>query len=189
MKKDRKTSFYSKSGAFSSTRLRGAVMHAPIAFLHGLRMSAFARSRLPQGSLCKCGRQRIGLMLVLNEAINGLQIASPDISWTDVQNVLIAAYCRVVVRKSGITVTEKWNRMRQFEAILERQIAANMMPAGNADHRKCPSPTRRLPGAEKAGGSLEPDGGPINDSHSDARCREIAVVLRLNSAAVSQRGA
>jgi hypothetical protein len=192
MKRDWMTSSYSRSGAFSSTRLRGAVMHAPIALLHGLRLSEFARSRLPQETLCKCGRPRIGLVLVLlmlfccspkhsygadtlecpeigqqsipnligdtsdsglfitdnrvdlaneiNEAINRLQIASPNISWADVQNVLIAAYCSVVVRKSGITVTEKWNRMRQFEAILERQIAANMMPAGTLIIANVPLP-------------------------------------------------
>jgi hypothetical protein len=64
----------------------------------------------------------------------------PNISWTDVQNVLIAAYCRVVARKSGITATEKWGRMRQFETILEKQIAANMMPAGTLIIANVPLP-------------------------------------------------
>jgi hypothetical protein len=39
----------------------------------------------------------------INESINRLQIASPNISWNNVQNVLIAAYCRVVARKPGLT--------------------------------------------------------------------------------------
>jgi hypothetical protein len=73
---------------------------------------------------------RVDLANEINEAINRLQIASPNITWSDVQNVLIAAYCRVVARKSGLVAAEKWGRMRQFESILERQIAANMMPAG-----------------------------------------------------------
>ena len=72
---------------------------------------------------------RVDLANEINESISRLQIAGPSISWTDVQNVLIAAYCRVVARKSGLTATEKWGRLRQFEHILERQIAANMMPA------------------------------------------------------------
>ncbi|MET4804566.1 hypothetical protein [Bradyrhizobium sp. LB11.1] len=83
---------------------------------------------------------RVDLSNEINESINRLQIASPTISWTDVQNVLIAAYCRVVARKSGLTATEKWDRMRQFENILERQIAANMMPAGTLIIANVPLP-------------------------------------------------
>jgi hypothetical protein len=83
---------------------------------------------------------RVDLANEINEAINRLQIASPSISWTDVQNVLIAAYCRGVARKSGLTATEKWGRMRQFESILERQIAANMMPAGTLIIANVPLP-------------------------------------------------
>ena len=83
---------------------------------------------------------RVDLANEINESINRLQIASPSISWTDVQNVLIAAYCRVVARKSGLTATEKWGRMRQFESILERQIAANMMPPGTLIIANVPLP-------------------------------------------------
>jgi len=83
---------------------------------------------------------RVDLANEINESINRLQIASPSISWTDVQNVLIAAYCRVVARKSGLTATEKWGRMRQFESILERQIAANLMPAGTLIIANVPLP-------------------------------------------------
>jgi hypothetical protein len=83
---------------------------------------------------------RVDLANEINESINSLQIASPSISWTDVQNVLIAAYCRVVARKSGLTATEKWGRMRQFESILERQIAANTMPAGTLIIANVPLP-------------------------------------------------
>lgn len=44
---------------------------------------------------------RVDLANEINEQINRLQIASPDISWSEVQNVLIAAYCRVVAREPG----------------------------------------------------------------------------------------
>jgi hypothetical protein len=83
---------------------------------------------------------RVDLANEINESINRLQIASPNISWSDVQNVLIAAYCRVVARKPGLTAAEKWGRMRQFDSVLERQIAANMMPAGTLIVANVPLP-------------------------------------------------
>ena len=66
---------------------------------------------------------RVDLANEIEELINRLQIASPTISRTDVQNVLIAAYCRVVARKPGLTAAEKWGRMRQFDNVLERRQA------------------------------------------------------------------
>ncbi len=73
---------------------------------------------------------RVDLVNEINDAVNRLQLANPNISWPDVQNVLIASYCRVVAHESGLTAADKWTRMRQFDDVLERQIAANIMPAG-----------------------------------------------------------
>jgi len=73
---------------------------------------------------------RIDLTNEINDAINRLQISNPNISWSDVQNVLIAAYCRVVSRKAGLTAAERWGRMRQFVSVLEQQIAANRLAPG-----------------------------------------------------------
>jgi hypothetical protein len=61
----------------------------------------------------------IDLTNEINDAINRLQISDPNISWSDVQNVLIAAYCRVVSRKAGLTAAERWGRMRQFVSVVE----------------------------------------------------------------------
>jgi len=83
---------------------------------------------------------RVDLVNEINEAINRLQTASPNISWTDVQNVLVAAYCRVVARKGGLTAAEKWSRMHQFDNVLERQIAGNMMPVGTLIIANVPLP-------------------------------------------------
>jgi hypothetical protein len=83
---------------------------------------------------------RVDLVNEINESTNRLQIANPNISWSDAQNVLIAAYCRVVARKPGLSAAEKWSRMRQFESVLERQIAANMMPAGTLIIANVPLP-------------------------------------------------
>jgi len=83
---------------------------------------------------------RVDLANEINEAINRLQLANPNVSWSDVQNVLVASYCRVVARKGGLTAAEKWDRMRQFDNVLERQIAANMMPAGTLIIASVPLP-------------------------------------------------
>src|SRR5262249_6868774 len=83
---------------------------------------------------------RVDLANEINESINRLQVASPNISWSDLQNVLIAAYCRAVARKPGLTSTERWDRMRQFDSVLERQIAANMMPSGSLIIANVPLP-------------------------------------------------
>ena len=83
---------------------------------------------------------RVDLANEINESINRLQIASPNISWTDVQNVLVAAYCRVVARKPGLTAAEKWTRLRQFDNVLEQQIAANMTPTGTLIIANVPLP-------------------------------------------------
>jgi hypothetical protein len=83
---------------------------------------------------------RVDLANEISEAINTLQIASPNISWSEVQNVLIAAYCHVVARKAGLAAAEKWTRMRQFDSVLERQIAANMMPTGTLIIANVPLP-------------------------------------------------
>jgi hypothetical protein len=83
---------------------------------------------------------RVDLANEINESVNKLQIANPNISWSDVQNVLVAAYCRVVARKTGLTTADKWNRMRQFETVLERQIAANVTQPGTLIIASVPLP-------------------------------------------------
>jgi hypothetical protein len=83
---------------------------------------------------------RVDLANEINESINRLQIGNPNISWTDVQNVLVAAYCRVVARKPGLTAAERWDRMRQFDNVLERQVGTNMMPTGTLIIANVPLP-------------------------------------------------
>ena len=62
------------------------------------------------------------------DLINRLQTAKPDISYTELTNVLIAAYCPAVANARGLSAAEKWQRMRQFDAIVRRQLAADTMP-------------------------------------------------------------
>ena len=83
---------------------------------------------------------RADLVNEVNGAINRLQVADPAISWTDVQNVLIAAYCRVVADAPGLTASEKWGRMRQFDRIVQQQIAGDALPAGSLIIANVPLP-------------------------------------------------
>jgi hypothetical protein len=83
---------------------------------------------------------RIELANEINDATNRLQISDPNIVWSDVQNVLIAAYCRVVSRKAGLTAAERWDRMRQFVSVLEQQIAANRLAPGTLLIANVPPP-------------------------------------------------
>jgi hypothetical protein len=83
---------------------------------------------------------RVELANEINGAINRLQIGSPNISWSDVQDVLIAAYCRVVARAPGLTAAERWSRMRQFASVLEQQIAADRLSPGTLVIANVPLP-------------------------------------------------
>jgi hypothetical protein len=80
---------------------------------------------------------RIDLTNEINDAINRLQISDPNISWSDVQNVLIAAYCRVVSRKAGLTAAKRWGRMRQF-------VSSSRLRPTDWRRERCSSPTFRF---------------------------------------------
>ena len=66
----------------------------------------------------------------INDLINKLQIEKPNISYTELTNVIVAAYCPVVANMASLTASEKWHLMRQFDRILQQQLAANWLPAG-----------------------------------------------------------
>jgi hypothetical protein len=74
------------------------------------------------------------------DAINRLQIERPNISYTDLTNVLIAAFCPLVANAPRLTAAEKWQRMRQFDAILRQQLAADTMPQGSLIIANVPLP-------------------------------------------------
>jgi hypothetical protein len=67
----------------------------------------------------------------INDLINKLQVEKPNISYAELTDALVAAYCPVVANMATLTASEKWRRMRQFDTILQRQLAANMMPPGS----------------------------------------------------------
>src|SRR6516165_9477293 len=61
-------------------------------------------------------KSRVDLANEINESINRLQISDPNVSWAELQNVMIAAYCRVVSDTPGLSSSDKWSSMRQFES-------------------------------------------------------------------------
>jgi len=67
----------------------------------------------------------------IGDVINKLQIEKPNISYGQLTDALIAAYCPVVASMTTLTASEKWRRMRQFGAILQQRLAADMMPPGS----------------------------------------------------------
>ena len=76
----------------------------------------------------------------ISDLINKLQIDKPNISYAELTDILVAAYCPAVASMASLTASEKWRRMRQFETILQRQLAANMMPPGSLVIANVPLP-------------------------------------------------
>jgi hypothetical protein len=74
------------------------------------------------------------------DLINKLQIEKPNISYAELTDALVAAYCPVVANTANLTPSEKWRRMRQFDTILQQQLAANMMPSGSLVIANVPLP-------------------------------------------------
>ena len=81
----------------------------------------------------------IDLANEINDLVNKLQILKPNISYTELTNVIIAAFCPVVAR-TNLTAAEKWDRMRQFDRILQRQLAADILAPGTLIIANIPLP-------------------------------------------------
>ena len=82
---------------------------------------------------------RLDLANEINELINKLQILKPSISYAELTNVIIAAVCPIIANMN-LTSSEKWDRMRQFDTILQRQLAVDMLPPGTLIIANIPLP-------------------------------------------------
>jgi hypothetical protein len=87
---------------------------------------------------------RVDLANEINEPINGLQIVSPTSPWSDVQNVLIAADCRIVAASPGSPPRKNAAACASSTASWNDQIAANTMPAGTLIVANVPDVYREL---------------------------------------------
>jgi hypothetical protein len=83
---------------------------------------------------------RVDLANEINDLINKLQIEKPNISYAELTNVIVAAYCAVVASMASLTASEKWRRMRQFDTVLQQQIAANTLAPGTLIIANVPLP-------------------------------------------------
>ena len=75
----------------------------------------------------------------IDDLINKLQREKPGISYADLTDILIAAYCPLVADQTSLSAAEKWRRMRAFDTILQQQLAG-MMPAGSLIIARVPLP-------------------------------------------------
>ena len=76
----------------------------------------------------------------INDLINKVQIEKPSIAYAELTNVIIAAYCPVVANTTSLSASEKWQRIRQFDSILQQQLAANTLAPGTLIIANVPLP-------------------------------------------------
>ncbi|MFZ0066697.1 MAG: hypothetical protein WAK90_11055 [Pseudolabrys sp.] len=76
----------------------------------------------------------------INDLINKLQIEKPNISYAELTNVVVAAYCPVVANLANLSASEKWRLMHQFDTILQQQLAANTLAPGTLIIANVPLP-------------------------------------------------
>jgi len=76
----------------------------------------------------------------INDLINRLQIEKPNISYAELTNVMVAAYCPTVANMANLSASEKWRRIRQFDSILQQQLAANTLTPGTLIIANVPLP-------------------------------------------------
>jgi len=76
----------------------------------------------------------------INDVINQLQIEKPNLSYAELTNIMIAAYCPVVANTTGLSASEKWRRIRQFDNVLQQQLAANLVAPGTLIIANVPLP-------------------------------------------------
>jgi hypothetical protein len=75
----------------------------------------------------------------IDDLINKLQREKPGISYADVTDILIAAYCPLVADQTSLSAAEKWRRMRAFDTLLQQQLSG-IMPAGSLIIARVPLP-------------------------------------------------
>ena len=83
---------------------------------------------------------KVDLANEINDLIYKLQIEKPSISYAELTDVLVAAYCPVIASIANLTALEKESRMRAFDTTLQQQLAANLMPPGSAIIANVPLP-------------------------------------------------
>lgn len=76
----------------------------------------------------------------INDVINKLHVEKPNLSYAELTNIMIAAYCPVVANTTGLSASEKWRRMRRFDNVLQQQLAATLVAPGTLIIANVPLP-------------------------------------------------
>ena len=75
----------------------------------------------------------------IDDLISKLQREKPSISYADLTDTLIAAYCPLVADQTSLSAAEKWRRMRAFDTLLQQRLSG-MMPVGSLIIARVPLP-------------------------------------------------
>jgi hypothetical protein len=96
------------------------------------------------------------LAVEINEIVNRLQLQWPALSYAEIVNALIAAYCPVVAGQPDLTDAQRQARVERFAGLAQRLAPEDSLPAGSQIIASVPLPPdvyRRL-GAEAAAHNL-----------------------------------
>jgi hypothetical protein len=74
---------------------------------------------------------RVDLATEINDVVDQLQLQQPGLSYAQVVNALVAAYCPIVVELPNLTDAQKHARVTRFSALARQLTPANSLPSGS----------------------------------------------------------
>jgi hypothetical protein len=74
---------------------------------------------------------RVDLTTGINDVVNQLQLRQPGVSYAQVANALVAAYCPIVADLQNLTDAQKRARVTRFSALARQLAPANSLPPGS----------------------------------------------------------
>jgi hypothetical protein len=83
---------------------------------------------------------RVDLATEINDVVNRLRLQQPGLSYAQLVDALIAAYCPIVVELPDLTNAQKHARVVRFAALAQQQVSANSVPAGSLIIANVPMP-------------------------------------------------
>jgi len=105
-------------------------------------------------------RNNVDLANEISGLIKRLKAENAAISYDEITDTLIAAYCSVVAQMTNASPLDKWRLMRQFDQVLIQQLTANAMPQGSLIIANVPLPPtiyQRLVSQAESGGQSTAD--------------------------------
>ncbi|SFK14790.1 hypothetical protein [Methylocapsa palsarum] len=72
----------------------------------------------------------VDLTMEIYEIINRLRVRQPGLSYPQVVNALISAYCPIVTKLPDLTDAQKLSRLMRFAALVQEKAPANSLAQG-----------------------------------------------------------